>query len=135
MNELDPLDGGVECIGRLADAGLRLVTLTNGSADSTRTLLERAGIAERFEVLVSCDEVEVSKPHPRTYELARRATGDDAWLVASHAGDVQGAGRAGFNTLWVGRPETRYLDVFPQPNVRAPNIRSAADEILASLDR
>lgn len=135
MRELDPAEGAVDGVSRLADAGLRLMTLTNSSADSTRALLKRAGIAERFDTLLSSDDVNVSKPHPKTYELARRTARGGAWLVASHAWDVQGAARGGFKTAWVSHLETRYLEVYPNPDVRAGDIRSAADEILQMLGR
>ena len=131
MQRLDPVEGAVDAVTRLNESGVRLVTLTNSSVGSTRALLGRAGIVERFDALLSCDEIEVFKPHPRTYELARRYAVGEIWMVASHAWDIQGAGRMGFKTAWVAGLERRYLDAYPDPDVRAEDLRSAAKEILA----
>jgi 2-haloacid dehalogenase len=133
MKQLDPFAGASEAVRMLSDAGLRLVTLTNGAAGSTRALLERAGVADRFHALLSCDEVRVSKPHPKMYALGRRDAGREAWLVASHAWDVQGAARAGFRTAWISTLEKRYLDAYPKPDVQSEDLRSAAEAILARL--
>jgi 2-haloacid dehalogenase len=64
--ELDPQPGLGESLSRAADRGVKLLALTNGSADSTRHLLERAGVLEHFAALLSCDEVRRTKPHPRS---------------------------------------------------------------------
>ena len=74
MQRLDPVEGAVDAVTRLNESGVRLVTLTNSSVGSTRALLGRAGIVERFDALLSCDEIEVFKPHPgRTnWRVARR---------------------------------------------------------------
>jgi 2-haloacid dehalogenase len=133
MRKLDPVDGAGDAVRVLSDRGLRLVTLTNGAAGLTRALLEHAGVADRFHALLSCDEVRVSKPHPKTYALARRDARREAWLVASHAWDVQGAARAGFRTAWISTLEKRYLEVYPRPDVQAEDVRSAAKAILARL--
>ena len=51
----------------LADAGLRLVTLTNGSAALAAKLFDAAGIADLVERRLSVDDAGRWKPHPRSY--------------------------------------------------------------------
>ncbi len=39
------------------------MALTNGAKESTERLLERGGLRELVEQVISCDEVEAFKPH------------------------------------------------------------------------
>lgn len=60
----------------LAERGVRLVTLTNGSADVAERLFAQAGIRPYFERLLSVDDAGVRKPSPVSYEYAARACDD-----------------------------------------------------------
>lgn len=96
----------VEGVQRLSDAGLRLVTLSNGSTDVGQQLLQAAGIRDRFERLMSVESPRVWKPAPAAYQYAARTCGvplDAALLVAVHPWDIDGAARAGMRTAWVNR--------------------------------
>src|SRR2546421_9901048 len=93
--ELEPESGLGEALERAAGAGVKLLALTNGSADSTRQLLDRAGVLDRFAALLSCDEVRRTKPHPDVYAMAKREAEGELWLVAAHSWDVAGAVMAG----------------------------------------
>jgi hypothetical protein len=53
--------------------GLRLVTLTNGSADVADGLLTRAGLRGEFERLLSVEDAAAWKPAPAAYAHAARA--------------------------------------------------------------
>ncbi len=133
FRELDPVDGVREAVERLADAGWRLITLTNGSVDSTRVLLEHAGIADRFSALRSADEVGKTKPHPDVYDLAREDAEGPVWLLAAHGWDVAGAKAAGLRAAWVSALEKRYLgEMYPEPDVTAGTLTEAAEKIVGS---
>src|SRR5919198_2770788 len=123
---LDPVAGVEDATARFVDAGWRLVTLTNGSEDSTRELLRRAGLEDRFTKVLSCDAVRRTKPHPEVYRLAQQGTDGETWLVAAHGWDVAGAARAGLRTAWVSAVEGAYLSAYPEPDVRAPDLVTAA---------
>jgi len=74
---------------RLRDAKVRIVTLTNGSAENTKKLLERAGLAAHVEKTISIDEVKRWKPAAEVYLHAAKSVGVDpsqVALVAAHAG-------------------------------------------------
>ena len=47
-------------------AGVRIITVTNGSAENTTKLLSRAGLSDFVEKTVSIDEVRHCKPHRDT---------------------------------------------------------------------
>jgi 2-haloacid dehalogenase len=129
--ELDLVNGAEEACSVLFDAGWRILALTNGSEESTRRLLSRAGLEDRFSVFLSCDRIGKTKPHPEVYEMARQEAGAGAlWLIAAHAWDVAGAARAGLRTCWVSHLEKRYLSIYPQPDVRASTLVEAARAIV-----
>lgn len=130
--ELEPQPGLREALVRASGAGVKLLALTNGSADSTRQLLERSGVLECFAALLSCDEVRRTKPHPEVYAIARRKAEGELWLVAAHAWDVAGALMAGLRGAYVSEQEGSYLEsVYPEPDLVAATLQEAVDGILA----
>jgi 2-haloacid dehalogenase len=113
---------GVEQMGEL---GLRLVTLSNGSAQVAAGLLERAGIADRFERLLSVEQAGQWKPAPSSYAYAARECAVEParmMLVAVHAWDIDGAHRAGLSTAWIDRTGAPYPAVFSPPAVQAASL-------------
>ncbi|HWH30754.1 MAG TPA: haloacid dehalogenase type II, partial [Mycobacteriales bacterium] len=82
----------------LADHGLRVVTLTNGSLSQSQTLLERAGVAGLVEQRLSVDGAGRWKPHPDAYAYAARVCGvplDRCAMIAVHPWDLMGAAAVG----------------------------------------
>lgn len=131
FGELDPVPDAEEACQKLAGAGWRLVTLTNGSEDLTRRLLSRAGLEPLFAAVLSCDVVRKTKPHPDVYRMAKEHADGELWLIAAHAWDVMGAARAGLRTVWVSALEKEYpAAIFPQPDIVAPGLAGAADRLL-----
>lgn len=121
---------------RLREHGIRVVTLSNGSASVARGLLERAGLLDLVEALLSVEDAGSWKPHAAAYEHALRATGTpagQAMLVAVHPWDVDGALRAGLQAGWVDRRGVPYPTTFLGPTVQAPDLVSLADR-LAGLE-
>ncbi|RIJ51684.1 haloacid dehalogenase type II [Clavibacter lycopersici] len=105
----------------LATAGHRVVTLSNGSADYARSLLERAGVADAVDAFLSVDDVGVWKPHRDAYAHALSRTGADAkdcTLVAVHPWDLHGARAAGLGTVHLARASDAWPDVFEEPDLR-----------------
>ena len=72
MREL-PLHPEVEDgLDVLRDAGFRLATLTNNTQDVAEDQLRNAGIADRFEQILSADTARRLKPAPEPYRMAAR---------------------------------------------------------------
>jgi 2-haloacid dehalogenase len=85
---------------------VRIAALTNGTADSTTAVLDRAGVGEYVERVITIEEVQRWKPHPRVYEHAAEVLGlppRGIALVAAHAWDVHGAQQAGMVGAFVRR--------------------------------
>ena len=118
-----------EGLNALADLGVRLVTLSNGSAQVAQTLLEHAGVRPLFERLLSVEEAGIWKPASGAYDYALAECGvdaEDAMLVAVHPWDINGAARAGLGTAWVNRAEGRYPAYFTAPDLSVTSLPELA---------
>jgi 2-haloacid dehalogenase len=122
MLDLEPARGGAECCRQLYDEGWRIMTLTNAGEAMTRALLERAGLADLFHAVLSCDSISTSKPHPDVYALAAREAVGELWMVASHPWDLGGASRAGLHTAWVQPEGARWPTYLPPPELEAGDL-------------
>jgi 2-haloacid dehalogenase len=121
--------GGVR---KLRRAGLRLVTLGNGSTGVAEALLARAGLREEFEQLLSVEDAGIWKPARAAYQYAATACGvrpEQMMLVAAHPWDVDGASRAGMATAWINRAGSSYPRYFTAPGRTARSVADLADQL------
>jgi 2-haloacid dehalogenase len=130
FNELEIEPGALEAFQRLTEAGWRLVALTNGSAESTQKLLKRAGVLQHFAEVRSCDEIQITKPNLKVYQLLQQNEQGEIWMIAAHAWDIAGALRAGLKTAFITSEEEIYLSTYSQPDVIAPGLIEAIDQII-----
>jgi 2-haloacid dehalogenase len=131
--ELPPYPDVRPAFERVRSAGIRIVTLTNGAAESTKHLLARAGIQGFVERTISIDEIGHWKPYRDVYLHAARAEGVDPsrlGLVAAHAWDTHGAKQAGLVTGWVRRQDKEVLSVFAAPDVHGATLTDVVDQLL-----
>ena len=128
---LEPQIGLQLALHTLANAGWRLVALSNGSGESTHKLLEQANILPFFDRVLSCDAVQKTKPHPDVYALAKQDGDSEVWLVAAHVWDIMGAASAGLRTTFITQHEKAFLAVYPQPDMVAVDLVDAANQIVA----
>jgi 2-haloalkanoic acid dehalogenase type II len=108
--------GGVRS---LKDAGYRLVTLSNGSAQVAQTLLSRAMLRDYVDALLTVEDAPAWKPVRSAYQYAADACGvgtADLLLVAVHPWDVHGAAQAGLRTAWLNRTGADYPRYFSTPD-------------------
>jgi 2-haloacid dehalogenase len=123
----------VEGVCALTAAGMRLVTLSNGSASVARGLFERNGIADCFERLLSVADGPAWKPAASAYEYALRACdvrASDALLVAVHPWDIHGASVAGVPTAFVNRAGAPYPAFFAPPDLEVPTLVKLAARLV-----
>lgn len=134
LSHLDAHDDVEAAFHRLHETGTRIVTLTNGSAELTRRLLERNGLNVFVERCFEAAEVGRWKPRPEPYRHVAAELGleaDALALVAVHAWDVHGAKRAGLVAAWVSRLEGELLAEIDEPDVRARSLVEAVEALLA----
>jgi 2-haloacid dehalogenase len=137
FSELPPHPDVVPAFQLLRDAGVRIVTLSNGTTKSTKKLLERAAIDQMVEHVITIEDVKHWKPRAEVYLHAAGVCGvkpQQFALVATHAWDVQGASRAGLMTGWVARKENRYLGVTDPPDVRGRSLVEVVEQLLDLKD-
>lgn len=116
----------------LSSGGIRLVTLSNGSARIAEKLFTDAGIRDRFEALLSVEDAPAWKPSSASYDYAAAVCGTDPaqmMLVAVHPWDIHGAAHAGLRTAWINRGGQSYPPHFEAPDVTV----TALTELPAAL--
>ena len=128
-----PLHPDVEpAFARLHADGLRLVTLTNGSAATTDELLHRGGVAQYVEQCFSVEEVHRWKPAPEAYRYAAERCGvnrEDMTLVAVHPWDTDAAKRAGLGAAWINRRGVSFPEIFRQPDIISSDLCEFAGSV------
>jgi 2-haloacid dehalogenase len=121
--------GGVQA---LTDLGIRLVTLSNGSAAVAQRLFAGAGIDDRFERILSVEQAGVWKPAADAYAYALAECDVDpmdAMLVAGHPWDTDGAQRAGLASAWINRSGARFPGHFRKPDLETTSLVDLAEQL------
>jgi 2-haloacid dehalogenase len=104
--ELVPWTDVVPALTSLRKGGLLLGFLSNFTSRMLEANLERAGLRDLFDHVVSTDRARTYKPDPNAYRLGTEAFAlrRDEILFAAHAGwDAAGAKAFGYPTFWVNR--------------------------------
>ncbi len=137
FGEMTPQKGAVEAVRAAGSAGFRVVALSNGSEANTRKFLERAGVADVFDEVLTVDAARAWKPARGPYDLVVERTGVPATahaLVAVHSWDIHGAHRAGWTTGWCPLLERKPNASFAHADVIASTLQGVVDGV-ASLPR
>ncbi len=110
---LRPFPDVLPGLERLRSEGHTMVAFSNGVEETARVLLERGGVLDNLEAVVSVDDLGTFKPDPEVYRyLARRLDRPvgETWLVSSNGWDVIGAKSAGLRAAWVRRDPATVFD-------------------------
>jgi len=133
--QLDAYSDVAPAMQRLAERGVRMVALTNGSQEVTSKLLARAGVDGLIEHVISVDEVRLWKPRKEVYLHCAQRCGVEPsamTLVACHGWDIHGAKHAGLGTAFLRRHGKAFSAVMDAPDYIAENLDSLVNELLAS---
>jgi 2-haloacid dehalogenase len=123
-----------DALARLRAGGLTLAALTNSPLDVVRDQLSNAGIEDRFDAILSADQVRALKPRREPYELVARTfevPPAGVRLVAAHGWDVAGALAAGCRAAFVARPGMVLSPLAEAPDIVGADLDEVADSILA----
>ncbi|MGY1838696.1 MULTISPECIES: HAD-IA family hydrolase [unclassified Modestobacter] len=132
--ELSPHPDVEPALRRLAEGGVRAVTLSHGSPGVAEAGLSRGGVTPLVERMLSSESIRAWKPNREAYLWAAGVCDvapDRMALVAAHSWDVLGAGRAGLTTGWVARTEQVPAAVFEPPDVQGRSLPEVVDALLA----
>jgi 2-haloacid dehalogenase len=131
MGELDLHADVADGLRAFYAAGVRIVTLSNGSSGVAESLLERAGVRDLVEQCLSVSDARRWKPAAEAYAHAAarcRVKPGEMALIAVHPWDIDGALRAGLRAGWISRDGHAY-----PPYMRAPEATGRTLSELAAL--
>jgi 2-haloacid dehalogenase len=137
IRRMPPHPDVTPALDRLKD--FTLVALTNSPLEVVTAGLEFAGIAGRFDAILSADQIGALKPRRQAYEHAANTLGvapGDIRLVAAHGWDIAGALEAGCRAEFVRGPgmDLKYpgmalIPVGEQPDIVGEDLVEVADKI------
>ncbi|MFI5842466.1 HAD family hydrolase [Catenuloplanes sp. NPDC051500] len=120
---LTPAPGVVAWLDRAGELGLRCAVASSSAIAHVGSMLERAGLRDRFEVLATGDEVDAHKPDPAVYRLALHRLDLDPGLALAFEDTPHGVAAA----------QAAGLRCVAVPNPHADHARfGAADLLLTS---
>ncbi|MDB5915814.1 MAG: Haloacid dehalogenase type [Massilia sp.] len=130
---LEPHLDTTEALQRLKDAGIPLAIISNGSHKSIAHVVNHSGMGWAFDELISADDVQVFKPHPKMYELAERRMGharEHILYVSANGWDASAASLAGFPVCWINRNLGPFDLLGATPTVVTEDLGAMADWVL-----
>jgi 2-haloacid dehalogenase len=133
MRSLPPHGDAEAGLDALRGAGLPLAAITNSTLEVAQAQLRSAGLADRFDAILSADQVRALKPRCEAYELVARTFGvrlRDVRVVAAHAWDIAGAQAAGCAAAFVARPGKILSPLGEPPDVVGDDLREVAARIV-----
>ena len=122
-------------LAALATQGRYCLILSNGTRGMLETALRSAGLAHRFQAVLSVDEVRVYKPHPRVYQMAVDALTTppgDLLFISSNGWDAAGARAFGLPVAWLNRTGAPPERLGVSPDVTLPDLSALPALLTAS---
>lgn len=122
-----------DALDRFRAAGWTVGALTNSAPESVDAGLRAAGIHDRFDRVLSVEEVGRFKPAPEPYRHACAALGvepADAWMVACHDWDLAGAAAVGMRTAFLSRPGMPRSEAHQAPDLVVDDLEALAEALL-----
>lgn len=132
MGDLDVHSDVAAGLEKLHAAGVRIVTLSNGSSHVAESLLERAGLRDLVEQCLSVSDARRWKPAIEAYAHAAERCEADARelvLIAVHPWDIDGALRAGLRAGWLARDGSPYPAHFRAPEATGRSLPELAEAL------
>lgn len=142
MANLRPYPEVAEALDRLRSAGWTTIALTNSGQSMVEGQCANSGLSERFDHIISVEQVQTYKPAPEPYQHVIDRTGhhrggpadvdaDAVWMVACHDWDLAGAANVGLRTAFVERAGMSRAAVYPDPDIVAADFDDLVDQLLA----
>lgn len=122
----------------LANAGFRMVTLTNSSSGGVRDPLADSNVADRFEDRFTVATIGRFKPAPATYQQVTDTLGiepQQCLMIAAHTWDTLGAQAMGWSAALLTRGVNAPLRVkdVPQPDFIEAGMAELASKLIIAF--
>ncbi len=121
-------------LSRLKEAGFRLYTLTNLAKATLDNHMKRTGLGTYFEETWTVDELQLYKPHPRTYGMVLSRLGlrpEETMMIAAHGWDLAGATQVGMQTAFISRRGQSLYPLAGAPTLVSKDIAELAGQLVA----
>jgi HAD superfamily hydrolase (TIGR01509 family) len=119
------------------ELGLKTAIASSSSREWVLEHLERFGIAPRFDVIVSREEVAMTKPDPALYRVTLQRLGmrpDQAIALEDSSNGIRAAKAAGITCVAVPNPMTADLDL-SAADLRIESLRALSlRDLIAAVD-
>lgn len=135
LSSLPIHDDGPPALEAVADAGIPIYLLTNGSRETTEQLLEKAEVVHLIDAVVTVHDAGRWKPAPEPYLHAVQEAGvlpSEAALIAVHGWDICGARSAGLRTGWCSRLEHHLSPALGPADATGPSLVEVVSSLLDS---
>jgi|TARA_Y100000310_G_scaffold345489_1_gene465568 putative hydrolase of the HAD superfamily len=100
-----PFEGALETLSHFRDKPIKTALITNGSADTQRSKIDRFQLDQYFDLILIEGEFGVGKPDPGVYlHIVRElgVTADESWIVGDNLEwEVRAPQELGFFAIWV----------------------------------
>lgn len=119
---------------KIRDAGLRIVSLTNGRAEMSENVFRDGGILPLLEHRLDVATPQRWKPHVDAYRYVAEVCAvpaDRMMLAAVHPWDIDGARRAGLQTAYIDRRHTPYPKSFLSADLVVGDFEELAETLQA----
>lgn len=103
---LSAYDDVAPCLDALRAKGLKTAILSNGSMDMLNAAVNSAGITDKLDAVLSVEQVQVNKPHPKVYQLTCDHFGvsaDEICFVSNNPWDSHAAAHFGYQVARLNR--------------------------------
>lgn len=113
-------EGVKELLKKLKEEDIKVAIGTGSSRESCDLTLEKTGLAEFFDVVITSSDVAQSKPHPETFLLAARGINmqpDQCVVIGDSINDVLGARSAGMKVIAI--TDKSYIE---DPELASPDL-------------
>lgn len=120
---------------RLKQAGVAVGLLSNGSKAVLSKLVERAGLGDVIDHVMSIDDVKAWKPRAVVYQHAAKTFGvpiNQVAMVAAHAWDCFGGQSAGMISAWRPRRRAEYNPMMGKPDVIGATLVEVAEKLIGA---
>ena len=114
------------CMDMLINSGYKLVVCSNSIRKTVLTVLSKFDIIDRFDLILSNEDVKNSKPHPEMYWKAMSMMGclpEETLIVEDSPYGLLAASRSKANVMRVGSPkEVTYNNIYKHLNKEKTNM-------------
>ena len=131
--ELSAFPDVPDALARLAAADLRLLILSNGTRQMLTPLIERNGLTQHFQAVLTSEAVQTFKPDPSIYaQVTERvhARINEILFVTSNGFDVAGSKSVGFTVCRIDRTGGPLDPLGFEPDLHVRDLTELADALL-----